>query len=51
MVFQIFEVYGGFKMFAFILAILKFLFKAFLILTGLAILLFVQWEAHDFRIK
>ena len=38
-------------MFAFILAIVKFLFKAFLIGAGLLILLFVQWEAHDFRIK
>lgn len=38
-------------MFAFILAIVKFLFKAFLIGVCLAILLFIQWEAHDFRIK
>ena len=38
-------------MFAFIFAIVKFLFKAFLIGIGLAVLLFIQWEAHDFRIK
>ena len=51
MLLKIFEVYGGFKMFAFILAIVKFLFKAFLILVCLLGLLYIQWEAHDFRIK
>ena len=34
-------------MFAFILAILKFIFKAFLILICLAGLLLVQWDAHN----
>ena len=34
-------------MFAFILAIVKFLFKAFLIGVCLAGLLLVQWDAHS----
>lgn len=38
-------------MFAFIWSVVKVLFKAFLLLMCLLGMLFVQWEAREFRIK
>ena len=47
MLLKIFEVYGGFDMFAFILTIFKFIFKLFLIGVCILLLVLVQWDAHS----
>ena len=47
MLLKIFEVYGGFDMFAFVLTIFKFLLKLFIIFVVTMLLLLVQWDAHS----